>query len=45
MIIADTDAEARELARPAYQQWIDNLLLLWRKHNIMPFPASCQSAR
>ena len=47
MIIADTDAEARELARPAYQQWIDNLLLLWRKHNIMPtanFPENFEAA-
>lgn len=47
MIIADTDAEARELARPAYQQWIDNLLLLWRKHGIMPtanFPENFEAA-
>ena len=47
MIIADTDADARELARPAYQQWIDNLLLLWRKHNIMPtanFPENFEAA-
>ena len=47
MIIADTDAEARELARPAYQDWIDNLLLLWRKNNIKPtanFPENFEAA-
>jgi alkanesulfonate monooxygenase SsuD/methylene tetrahydromethanopterin reductase-like flavin-dependent oxidoreductase (luciferase family) len=47
MIIADTDAEAQELARPAYKQWIDNLLLLWRKHNIAPtvnFPLDFEAA-
>jgi alkanesulfonate monooxygenase SsuD/methylene tetrahydromethanopterin reductase-like flavin-dependent oxidoreductase (luciferase family) len=47
MIIADTDVEARELARPAYQNWIDNLLLLWRKNNIKPtvnFPENFAAA-
>lgn len=47
MIIAETDGEARELARPAYQRWIDNLLLLWRKNNIMPsanFPENFEAA-
>jgi alkanesulfonate monooxygenase SsuD/methylene tetrahydromethanopterin reductase-like flavin-dependent oxidoreductase (luciferase family) len=47
MIIADSDAEARELARPAYKQWVDNLLLLWRKHNIPPtahFPEDFEAA-
>ncbi|MDQ8727148.1 LLM class flavin-dependent oxidoreductase [Bradyrhizobium sp. LHD-71] len=47
MIIAETDAEARALARPAYQQWIDNLLLLWRQHNVKPttnFPEDFEAA-
>lgn len=47
MIIAETDAEARELARPAYKQWVDNLLLLWRKHNVEPtraFPEDFETA-
>jgi alkanesulfonate monooxygenase SsuD/methylene tetrahydromethanopterin reductase-like flavin-dependent oxidoreductase (luciferase family) len=47
MIIADTDDEARELARPAYQLWVDHLLLLWRKNNIMPttnFPENFEAA-
>lgn len=47
MIIAETDAEARALARPAYKQWIDNLLLLWRKNNIKPtanFPEDFEAA-
>lgn len=47
MIIANTDAEAQELARPAYKQWVDNLLLLWRKHNIPPtahFPENFEAA-
>lgn len=47
MIIAETDDEARALARPAFKQWIDNLLLLWRKHNIKPtanFPEDFETA-
>ena len=47
MIIADTDAEARDLAREAYAQWLSNLLLLRRKHNVKPtlaFPATFDEA-
>ena len=34
MVVADTDAEARALADPAYLMWADAITLLWRKHNI-----------
>lgn len=47
MIIAGTDAEARDLAREAYAQWLSSLLLLWRKHNVKPtlaFPATFDEA-
>jgi alkanesulfonate monooxygenase SsuD/methylene tetrahydromethanopterin reductase-like flavin-dependent oxidoreductase (luciferase family) len=33
MVVADTDAEARELADPAYLMWADAMTILWRKHN------------
>jgi alkanesulfonate monooxygenase SsuD/methylene tetrahydromethanopterin reductase-like flavin-dependent oxidoreductase (luciferase family) len=36
LFIADTDAEAERHARPAYRQWFDNLMWLWRENNSFP---------
>jgi alkanesulfonate monooxygenase SsuD/methylene tetrahydromethanopterin reductase-like flavin-dependent oxidoreductase (luciferase family) len=36
IVIADTDAEAERLARPAYQHWFDNVCWLWRDNNAFP---------
>jgi alkanesulfonate monooxygenase SsuD/methylene tetrahydromethanopterin reductase-like flavin-dependent oxidoreductase (luciferase family) len=36
LFIADTDAEAERLARPAYAKWFDNLMWLWRENNAFP---------
>jgi alkanesulfonate monooxygenase SsuD/methylene tetrahydromethanopterin reductase-like flavin-dependent oxidoreductase (luciferase family) len=36
VLVADTDAEALRLARPAYQRWYDNLTHLWRQFNTVP---------
>ena len=36
VLIADTDAEATKLARPAYQRWYENLTSLWRSFNSVP---------
>ena len=36
MFIADTDAEAERLARPAYKLWFENLMWLWRENNSFP---------
>ncbi|MSQ19795.1 MAG: LLM class flavin-dependent oxidoreductase [Betaproteobacteria bacterium] len=36
MFIADTDAEAERLARPAYRAWFDNLMWLWKENNAFP---------
>jgi alkanesulfonate monooxygenase SsuD/methylene tetrahydromethanopterin reductase-like flavin-dependent oxidoreductase (luciferase family) len=36
MFIAETDAEAERIARPAYKQWYDSLTWLWREHGTMP---------
>ena len=36
MFVADTDAEAERLARPAYRKWFDNLMWLWRENNSFP---------
>jgi alkanesulfonate monooxygenase SsuD/methylene tetrahydromethanopterin reductase-like flavin-dependent oxidoreductase (luciferase family) len=36
LVIADTDAEAERLARPAYQHWFDNVCWLWRDNNSYP---------
>ena len=50
MFIAETDAAADRLARPAYKRWYDSLCWLWREHNVpigisIPedFDVSCQS--
>jgi alkanesulfonate monooxygenase SsuD/methylene tetrahydromethanopterin reductase-like flavin-dependent oxidoreductase (luciferase family) len=37
VLIADTDAEAMKLARPAYQRWYESLTSLWRAFNSIPF--------
>ena len=36
IFIADTDAEAENLARPAYEHWYESLVKLWRVHNDTP---------
>lgn len=36
IVIADSDAEAEQLARPAYQHWFDNVCWLWRDNNAYP---------
>jgi alkanesulfonate monooxygenase SsuD/methylene tetrahydromethanopterin reductase-like flavin-dependent oxidoreductase (luciferase family) len=47
VVIADTDAEARDAARPAYELWYDHLTLLWRENDVpfpLPFPESFEAA-
>lgn len=39
VVLADTDAEARDLARPAYALWYAHLTKLWRERGI-PIPLS-----
>ncbi|HEX2438450.1 MAG TPA: LLM class flavin-dependent oxidoreductase [Methylomirabilota bacterium] len=36
MFVADTDAEALKLARPAYERWYASLTQLWRQFNTVP---------
>jgi alkanesulfonate monooxygenase SsuD/methylene tetrahydromethanopterin reductase-like flavin-dependent oxidoreductase (luciferase family) len=36
MFIADCDAEAERIARPAYEKWFDSLVWLWRENGTMP---------
>jgi len=36
VVIADSDAEAERIARPAYQYWYENLASLWRAHGDAP---------
>jgi alkanesulfonate monooxygenase SsuD/methylene tetrahydromethanopterin reductase-like flavin-dependent oxidoreductase (luciferase family) len=36
MVLADSDAEAERIARPAYRKWFDNLMWLWRENNSFP---------
>ena len=36
MFVADTDAEAERIARPAYRKWFDNLMWLWSENNSFP---------
>ena len=36
MVLADTDAEALDIARRAYRLWHQSFHMLWRKHNQMP---------
>lgn len=36
MFIADTDAEAERIARPAYHKWFENLMWLWKENNSFP---------
>ena len=36
VLVADTDAEAVKLARPAYQRWYESLTSLWRAFNSIP---------
>lgn len=39
LVVAETDAAAQDLARPAYRRWFDSLLHLWRANN-RPIPLS-----
>jgi alkanesulfonate monooxygenase SsuD/methylene tetrahydromethanopterin reductase-like flavin-dependent oxidoreductase (luciferase family) len=36
VLVADTDAEAMRLARPAYARWYESLTSLWRAFNSIP---------
>ena len=36
IVVADTDREALETARPAYRQWRASFLKLWDRHNMRP---------
>lgn len=36
MVVADSDAEAERIARPAYEKWFDSLVWLWRENGTMP---------
>ncbi len=36
LFVADTDAEAERLARPAYVHWYDSVAKLWREHGGAP---------
>jgi alkanesulfonate monooxygenase SsuD/methylene tetrahydromethanopterin reductase-like flavin-dependent oxidoreductase (luciferase family) len=36
IVVAATDREALEIARPAYRQWRASFLHLWRKHGTLP---------
>jgi alkanesulfonate monooxygenase SsuD/methylene tetrahydromethanopterin reductase-like flavin-dependent oxidoreductase (luciferase family) len=47
LVIADTDAEALELVRPAYRDWYASLDHLWREHGTsvpLPLPADPDDA-
>jgi alkanesulfonate monooxygenase SsuD/methylene tetrahydromethanopterin reductase-like flavin-dependent oxidoreductase (luciferase family) len=48
IVIAERASDARELAREAYAQWLDSLLLLWRERGIEPpliaYPATAGQA-
>jgi alkanesulfonate monooxygenase SsuD/methylene tetrahydromethanopterin reductase-like flavin-dependent oxidoreductase (luciferase family) len=47
MVIADTDAEALDLARPAYREWFASLDHLWREHGTrvpLPMPEDADEA-
>jgi alkanesulfonate monooxygenase SsuD/methylene tetrahydromethanopterin reductase-like flavin-dependent oxidoreductase (luciferase family) len=37
VVVAETDAEARALAAPAYKVWYDSLVHLWRQFGSVPF--------
>lgn len=48
IVVADTDQEAIEVARPAYDQWFRSLLYLWRQRNMqipLNFPENFFEAR
>jgi alkanesulfonate monooxygenase SsuD/methylene tetrahydromethanopterin reductase-like flavin-dependent oxidoreductase (luciferase family) len=36
MFVADSDAEAERIARPAYTRWFDNLAWLWKERGTFP---------
>jgi alkanesulfonate monooxygenase SsuD/methylene tetrahydromethanopterin reductase-like flavin-dependent oxidoreductase (luciferase family) len=38
VVVADSDAEALAIARPAYRQWRASFLKLWLRHGKMPSP-------
>ena len=37
VLVADTDAEAMRLARPAYARWYESLTSLWRAFGSVPY--------
>ena len=46
VFVADTDAEAMAIARPAYRRWYDSLTHLWRQFGTLParFASSLEGA-
>jgi len=36
VFVADSDAEAQRIAAPAYQQWFDHLVWLWKENGAYP---------
>jgi alkanesulfonate monooxygenase SsuD/methylene tetrahydromethanopterin reductase-like flavin-dependent oxidoreductase (luciferase family) len=36
LFVADSDAEAERIARPAYARWFDNLAWLWKERGTVP---------
>ena len=41
IVIAETEREALDIARPAYNKWRDDFLLLWQRHHVrLPNPAA-----
>lgn len=36
LVVGKTDAHAEALARPAFRNWFEKLIKLWREHNITP---------
>ena len=38
VVVAETDAQALEIARPAYRRWRESFLKLWLRHGKMPSP-------
>ena len=41
IVVAETEREALEIARPAYRKWREDFLLLWHQHHVrLPNPAA-----
>jgi alkanesulfonate monooxygenase SsuD/methylene tetrahydromethanopterin reductase-like flavin-dependent oxidoreductase (luciferase family) len=41
IVVAETEREALDIARPAYRKWREDFLLLWQQHHVrLPNPAA-----